>query len=87
MDAAAVWALADRVLDDAARLDEIHWPTMDSDALTGSCVSAATRDSVTEDRIVDLVAHLRTWVSAVRASVAAIEQAERHHEDRLGGSR
>ncbi|WP_140691982.1 DUF7162 family protein [Mycolicibacterium hodleri] len=86
LDAAAVRALADSILDDAARLHEIHWPTMGSDALAGSSVSAATKCSVAEDRLADVVAHLRTWASAVGVSVAAIEQAEMDHDDRLGGS-
>ncbi len=87
MDAAAVRALADRVLDGGNRLDEIHWPTLASDALAGSTVSAATASPAAEDRLADVVAHLRTWASAVRASAAAIEQAELHHEGRLGGFR
>ncbi len=87
MDAAAVRALADRVLDGADRLDEIRWPTMASDALAGSAVGAATASAAAEDRLADVVARLRTWASAVQASVAAIERAELRHEGRLAGSR
>ncbi len=87
MDAAAVRGLADSVLDGADRLDEIYWPTVASEALAGSSVSAATTSPAAEDRLVDVVAHLRSWASAVRASALAIEQAELHHQDRLDGSR
>ncbi|MBJ7341344.1 hypothetical protein [Mycolicibacterium sp.] len=82
MDAAAVLAIADQVLDGADRLDEIHWPTITSASLMGSSVGAAAASSGPADRLADIVVHLRAWASAVRASASAIEQA-----DRLGGPR
>lgn len=87
MDAAAVRANADQVLERADRLDEIHWPTLASGALVGSAVSSATALSSAEDRLADVVAHLRSWTTAARAAATAVEQAEAHHADGLGESR
>jgi hypothetical protein len=60
---------------------------MASDALVGSAVSSTTALHVAEDRLADVVAHLRTWAATVRAAATAIEQTEVRHADRLGGSR
>jgi hypothetical protein len=87
MDAAAVRAIADRVRDGADRLDETRWPTLASDALVGSAVSSATAVHVAEDRLADVVAHLRAWAATVCAAATAVEEAEARHADRLGGSR
>ena len=87
MDAAAVRLNADQVRDGADRLDEIRWPTLASDALVGSAVSSAAALPVAQDRLADLIAHLRSWNTAVRAAATAVEQAEAHHADGLGASR
>jgi hypothetical protein len=87
MDATTVKALAERVLDGADRLDEIRWPTVASDALAGSTVGSAIADPAAEERLADVVAHLRTWATAVRAAVAALERAEVRHANRLGEPR
>ncbi|WP_284233904.1 DUF7162 family protein [Mycobacterium antarcticum] len=87
MDAEAVRALADRVLDGADRLDEIRWPTLASAAVAGSAVGAATEAGSVQDRVADVAARMRTWASAVQTSVASIERAELDHRGRLDGSR
>jgi hypothetical protein len=87
LDAAEVHALAQRVLDGAEVLDEIRWPTMARDALMGSSVGPATAIPEVEERLADLVAHLRTWASAARTAAAALEQADVNHVDRLGEPR
>jgi hypothetical protein len=87
MDAAAVRLNADQVRDGADRLDEIRWPALPSDALVGSAVSSAAALPVAEDRLADLIAHLRSWTTAVRAAATAVEQAEAQHADGLGESR
>jgi hypothetical protein len=87
MDATAVRALAERVLDSADRLDEIRWPTVASDALAGSTAGSAIADPAAEERLADVVTHLRTWATAVRADAAAMERAEMGHANRLGEPR
>ena len=87
MDVTAARALAERVLDGADRLEEIRWPTMPSDALAGSTVGSAIADPATKDRLADVIAHLRTWATAVQAAATALEGAEVRHAHRLGEPR
>ena len=87
MDAATVRALADCVLDGADRLGEIRWPTLSSDAMTGSSTQRAAASSRTEERLANVVAHMRTWAVAARASAAAIHRAEMLQASRLGAPR
>jgi hypothetical protein len=87
MDVAGVRALAQRVLDGADRLDEIHWPTLSSDDMTGSAVGRATTAALLEDRLADVVAHMRTWAAEAQASATALDQAELRHAGSLGEPR
>ncbi|MDP9168865.1 MAG: hypothetical protein M3O32_22855, partial [Actinomycetota bacterium] len=77
----AVRSLAGRMLDGAARLNELRWPTIAFDELGGSAVESVVAHPLAEDRLADVVAHLRTWASAVKAAAAALEQAEVRHAD------
>jgi hypothetical protein len=87
MDAAAARSIADRLLEAAARLDEVHCPPMASDDLPGATVAATATPDVVADLIADLVAQMRTWATSAKASAAAVEQAGRRHAGRLDGTR
>lgn len=87
MDAAAVRAVTDEVLDGADRVSEICWPTMDFDDLPGSAIERSAACSVAEERLADVVAQMRSWAAAARAAAAAVPGAEVRHADRLGAPR
>jgi hypothetical protein len=87
MDAAAVRSIADRLLESAARLDEIRCPTMASDGLPGATVAATATPDVVADVIADLVAQMRTWATSAKASAAAVERAGLRHAGRLDATR
>lgn len=87
MDAATVRAIADSVLDGADLLDQIDWPTIDSNDMVGSSALQSAASSLTEERLADVVAHMRTWAVAAQASAAAIHRAEARQAGRLGAPR
>ncbi|MDT5155117.1 MAG: hypothetical protein QOI01_6850 [Mycobacterium sp.] len=87
MDAAAVRALAESVLDGANHLDAIHWPALSSEGMSGSSVLPAAACPSAEDRLADVVAHMRTWAAAARAAAGAVQLAEEQQAGRLGAPR
>ncbi len=87
MDLVAVRAMASHVLDGAARLDELHWPTISSDALAGSAVESVVALPLAADRLADVVGRLRTWAATVRAAAADVERADLQNSRRLAEPR
>lgn len=84
---AAVRAVAKEVLEHADRLDGMQWPTLRSDEMTGSAASRAASSRVTEERVADVVAHMRTWAAAAQTSATAIDDAQWRHARNLGEGR
>lgn len=87
MDAAAVRAFAERVLDGADRVDEIPWATSASDDLPGSAIAACAASGLIESRIADVVAHMRTWAASAKATATAVQRADLRHAGHLGSPR
>ena len=87
LDAAAVRAAADGVLDSAARLDEIHWPTIDPAALPGSTVGPAAADTLAARHLAEVIVHMRSWAAGARAAAGAVGTAEARAADRFGAPR
>ncbi|MGH3645499.1 MAG: DUF7162 family protein [Mycobacterium sp.] len=87
MDAAAVRALAESVLDGADRLDEIHWPALSSADMPGSSLLPAATCPSAEDRLADVAARMRTWAAAAMAAAAAVQLADEQQAGRLGAPR
>jgi hypothetical protein len=83
LDAAEVRALATRVLDGADVLYETRWPTLASDALTGSAVERAAVTSCLEDGVADVVGAMRTWAAAAQSAAAGLQQADQRQAGRL----
>jgi hypothetical protein len=78
-------AIADRVWDTAGDIDEMPWPALDPDALSGSAVAGVTSPIHIEAELADVVANMRGWAMAARLSADALEHADREHGERLGG--
>ena len=87
LDAAAVLAAADGVLDRAAHLDEMHWPAIDPDALSGSGVAPATANTLATRHLAEVIVHMRAWAAGARAAASALGTAEAHAADRFGAPR
>jgi hypothetical protein len=83
LDAAAVRAVAQRVLDGADALDGIRWYTLNPVDLAGSAAGRATDASELADRIADVVAHMRTWAAAAQSATEAVLAADARHAARL----
>jgi hypothetical protein len=87
MDLVAVRTLAGRMFDGAARIDELLWPTIDSDELGGSAVESVVAHPLASDRLADVVDRLRTWAATVRTAAADVERADLQNSRRLGEPR
>lgn len=87
MDVAAVRSLAGKVLESADRIAGINWATMESNSMAGSSVARAAPSPLIEQRVADVVAHLRTWAAAAQASATAIDAAQSRHARHLGEGR
>jgi hypothetical protein len=70
-------AVADRVMDAAEQIAEMHWPTLDADELRSSAVSGIAAPVLIAARLNDIIATMRGWAMAAHMSADAFERADR----------
>ena len=76
-------AVADRVMDTATDIAEMHWPTLDANELRGSAVVGIAAPVLIAARIDDVVANMRGWATAAHMAATAFEGAEIRNRDRF----
>ena len=84
VDLTQLRAVADRVLNAADQISEMHWPTLDADELRGSAVGGVAAPVLIAARLNDVLATMRGWAMAARMSADAFERADRRNGERLG---
>ena len=84
VDLTKLRAVADRVMDSAEQIAEMHWPTLDSDELRGSAVGGIAAPVLIAARLNDVLATMRGWAVAARMSATAFEAADRRNSERFG---
>lgn len=77
-------AVADSFWSAAADVAAMQWPTLDSDALPGSAVSALSVPAMIAGRLDELVADLGDWAMAARRSAEAFAHADAVNGQRFG---
>ena len=83
VDLTQLRAVADRVMDAATDIAEMHWPTLDADELRGSAVGGIAAPVLIAARLSDVIANMRGWAVAARMSADAFEHADLRSADRF----
>jgi hypothetical protein len=83
VDLTQLRAVADRVMDAAEQIAEMHWPTLDADELRGSAVGGVAAPVLIAARLNDILAMMRGWAMAARMSATAFEAADRRNGERF----
>lgn len=84
VDLDRVRAVADSFWSAAADVAAVQWPTLDSDALTGSAVGALPVPVMITGQLDDLIADLNNWAMAARTSAEAFQHADAANGQRFG---
>lgn len=84
VDLTQLRAAADRVMDAATQISEMHWPTLDPDQLRGSAVSGVAAPVLVAARLNDVIKNMQGWAMAARMSADAFERADRRNGERIG---
>ena len=83
VDLTQLRAVADRVMDAATDIAEMHSPTLDADELRGSAVGGIVTPVLIATRLGDVIANMRGWAVAARLSADAFERANLQSADRF----
>lgn len=83
VDPVRLRAVADRVQAAADAVAEFGSPTPSWDELPGSAVARTTGPVHIQARLDDVIAGLTAWVSAVRSTAGALEDADEHSAGRM----
>jgi hypothetical protein len=83
VDLTQLRTVADRVMDAAEKIAEIHWPTLDADELRGSAVGGIAAPAMIAARLNDILATMRGWAMAARLSADTLERADRRNGDQF----
>jgi hypothetical protein len=83
VDLTQLRTVADRVMDAADQISEMHWPTLDADELRGSAVGGIAAPVLIAARLNDILATMRGWAMAARMSATAFEAADRRNGDQF----
>ena len=73
VDLTQLRAVADRVMDAATDIAEMHWPTLDADELRGSAVGGIAAPVLIAERLGDVIANMRGWAIAARLSADLVK--------------
>ena len=84
VDPGRLRSVADRVMQAADSIAEMHWPGIDSGDMRGSAIARAAAHDLIPPRLTDLVAKMRRWSVAAHTAVDALERADHGNGERLG---
>ena len=83
VDLGALRAVADHVTEAADAIDEMRWPPLPTDDLSGSSVGSVPAPDLIAAKLTDVIANMRGWAVAAHLSADAFERADRRSANRF----